>query len=66
MAAIDTALEHIAEGSLASPVWRTNLPYRRHVLWRFPFLIFFTVSDEAVDARAFSHAKRRPGYWTDR
>jgi hypothetical protein len=45
---------------------RSGLPYRRHVVWRFPFLIFFTVSDEAVDVFAFAHAKRRPGYWTER
>jgi plasmid stabilization system protein ParE len=63
LAAIDAALDRIAENPLASPLWRTGLPFRRHVVWRFPFLIFFTVSDDSVDVLAFAHAKRRPGYW---
>ena len=66
LAAVDAALERIAENPLASAVWQPGLPYRRHLVWRFPFLIFFTVSDETVDVLAVAHAKRRPGYWMKR
>ena len=66
LAAIDAALERIAENPLAAPMWQAGLPYRRHLVWRFPFLVFFTVSDEAVEVLAVAHAKRRPGYWRNR
>ena len=66
IAAIDEALERIAEAPLAFAIWQEGMPFRRSVVWRFPFLIFFTASDEAVDVFAVAHAKRRPGYWMDR
>lgn len=66
VSAIDVALERIAENPLAFPAWREDLPFRKYVVWRFPFLVFFTVSGEAVDVFAVAHAKRRPGYWMDR
>ena len=66
IAVIDGALERIAESPLAFPRWRDGLPYRRLVVWRFPFLIFFTVSAESVDVLAVAHAKRSPGYWVGR
>lgn len=66
MAAIDKALEDIAESPLAAPMWKRSFPYRRHVVQHFPFLVFFTISEEAVDVCAFAHAKRRPGYWSGR
>lgn len=66
VAAVDAALEQIAANPPACPVWQEGLPYRRHVVWRFPFLIFFTVSEEAVDVLAIAHAKRIPGYWMER
>lgn len=66
MAAIDSALEQIAENPLAWAIWRDGLPYRRYVVRRFPFLVFFEVLDAAVQVYAVAHAKRRPGYWTER
>jgi len=66
VAAIDLALERIGERPLSFPVWRSGLPFRQQVVWRFPFLIFFTVTTEDIDVSAVAHVKRRPGYWVDR
>ncbi len=32
----------------------------------FPYLVFFYVRAETAVVLAVAHAKRRPGYWTDR
>lgn len=66
LAAIDEALERTRAGPESFPIWRRGHPFRRHVLRRFPFVIFFTASEAQVDVVAFAHAKRRPGYWNDR
>jgi hypothetical protein len=40
---------------------------RRAVLPRsFPFVVFFYVREGVAIVLALAHAKRRPGYWTDR
>jgi len=36
------------------------------VLRRFPYTIFFTVTELSVEVTAIAHAKRRPGYWISR
>ena len=66
VAAIDLALERIGERPLSFPVWRSGQPFRKQVVWRFPFLIFFTVTTKNIDVFAVAHAKRSPGYWIDR
>lgn len=66
LAAIDEAFERIVEGPLAWPVWQPGRPYRRYVVRRFPFVVFFTASADAITVMAVAHAKRRPGYWLDR
>ena len=66
VAEIDEALEQIAEAPMNFPTWREARPFRRLVVRRFPYLVFFTVSDDVIQILAFAHAKRRPGYWKDR
>ena len=39
---------------------------RRILLDRFPFSIYYRVTDEAVVIVAVAHAKRRPRYWSGR
>jgi plasmid stabilization system protein ParE len=65
VAAVDEALERIAETPLASPMWREGIPHRSHPVRRFPYVVFFVVDDSAVEVVA-AHAKRRPGYWRGR
>lgn len=64
--AVDRALGGIIEAPQTSPPWRRGYPYRRHVLRRFPYTIFFTVTEVSVEVTAIAHAKRRPGYWISR
>ncbi len=66
VAAIDVALENIGERPLSFPVWRMEMPFRRHVVGRFPFVNFFTMTNEGLEVFAVAHAKRRPGYWLER
>jgi hypothetical protein len=47
-------------------MWRSDRPYRRRLLTRFPYVVFYEVVDDAVEVIAVAHAKRRPGYWLHR
>ena len=45
------------------PVWQSNRRFRRGIVSRFPYALFFhIVGDEAVVV-AVAHTSRRPGYW---
>ena len=45
------------------PVWLSNRRFRRALVARFPYALFFhIVGDEAVVV-AVAHTSRRPGYW---
>ena len=66
VAVVDRAFESILENPEACPVWRTDRPYRRRFLKRFPYVVFFSIEAEAIEIVAVAHAKRRPGYWLDR
>ena len=66
LVSIDEALERIGDGPLAFPIWKPDSAYRRCVVERFPFVVFFTASPTAILVLAVAHAKRRPGYWLDR
>lgn len=40
--------------------------YRRRLVKRFPYLVFYRETDEDIRIIAVAHAKRKPGYWMDR
>ena len=64
--AVDREFERIRAEPLGFPRWREGRPYRKCVLRRFPYVIFFSLAETAVDVLAVAHAKRRPGYWMGR
>ena len=64
--AIDEAIYAIAEGPLRYSMWRPESTYRKFVVRRFPYLVFYRVRADYVEIMAFAHARRRPGYWADR
>lgn len=66
IAVVDRAFESILESPEACPVWRTDRPYRKHFLRRFPYVVFLGIDAATVEIIAVAHAKRRPGYWLDR
>lgn len=39
---------------------------RRQPLRRFPFALIYAVEESEIRIYAFSHRRRRPGYWLDR
>ena len=64
IAAIDRIVLDISENPERFPLWR--LSWRRAVLWRFPFVVFFEIEEDRVSVMAAAHANRRPGYWVAR
>jgi plasmid stabilization system protein ParE len=66
VAMADRAFEEIAGDPFVCGLWREDRPYRRKVLTRFPYVIFFCVDADAIVVLAVAHAKRRPGYWAER
>lgn len=63
---IDRALENLAEGAHRASAWRAGRPYRKVLVHRFPYVVFFTYDDEQVHILAIAHRKRQPGYWLKR
>lgn len=51
---------------LETPLWREDRPYRKKVLRRFPYAVFFHLEGDVVVVDAFAHVRRRPGFWTER
>lgn len=63
---VDRTFEAIAAAPLSCPLWRDDRPYRRSVLSRFPFVVFYRLEGERVVVLAVAHARRKHGYWMDR
>jgi plasmid stabilization system protein ParE len=63
---VDRAFDEIQDAPLSYALWRADRPYRRKVLTRFPYVVFFRTEGDAVEVIAVAHAKRRPGFWLDR
>jgi len=61
---LDAALEKIAEAPLSFPPHLHES--RRYLLRRFPFGVVFRVKGVIIQIVAVAHAKRRPGYWSER
>lgn len=59
-AEVKAALHRIEEFPEA---WPRALGYRRCIIKRFPYCIFYEVESEHIVVVAVSHHKRRPGYW---
>ena len=66
IATVDRAFDDIRDASLSHPLWRTDRPYRRKPLTRFPYVVFFKAEGDAIEVIAVAHAKRRPGFWLER
>jgi plasmid stabilization system protein ParE len=39
---------------------------RRYLLWRFPYSVIYREFEAVIEVVAVMHAKREPGYWTER
>ena len=63
---VDRVLGLLADAPGRYPVWRPGRPYRRALLRRFPYVIFFVDEPDHVLVLAIAHQKRKPGYWLRR
>ena len=63
---VDGAFARIREAPERWPLWRPDRPYRHHRIHRFPFVVFYRVTDAFVRVAAVAHTSRRPGYWQTR
>ena len=63
---VDLALREIGRTPGRYPAWSENRRYRRLVIDRFPYLVFFHVPGHGPEVVAIAHARRSPGYWLRR
>lgn len=63
--AIEQAVARIAEHPPIGAVYK-NTSFRQYVLRRFPYVIYYLETEEALWIVAVAHGKRRPGYWRRR
>ncbi len=66
MAAVEATVERIVEAPTTFPVWERDLRFRRAVLQRFPYLVFYRETGDAIEIIAVAHGARDPGYWVKR
>lgn len=66
VALVDRDLEAILERPLAHTLWRPDRQYRKRVMKRFPYVVFFRVDSEEIIVVSIAHTRRKPGYWLDR
>lgn len=66
VASVDGAFEEILAAPLSCGAWLPDRPYRKKLVRRFPYVIFFTAEGDAVVVVAIAHTRRRPGYWVSR
>jgi len=64
LAELDIAIEKVAVSPLARPKYVAGT--RRCLFRRFPFSLIYRLSDDLIEIVAVAHARRRPGYWTER
>ncbi len=48
------------------PLWLENDRYRRVVLRRFPYALFYELRADTIEFVAVAHVRREPGYWLRR
>lgn len=67
VAEVDEAAAEIAERPEAWPRWRPDRPYRKRLLQRFPYVVFYvTKGTQELEIVALAHQSRKPGYWLER
>ena len=64
--AVDRVLRTIGERPLRYPLWQPDLSYRRVVVPRFPYLVFYHLTPQGPEVVAVAHSRREPGYWLKR
>lgn len=63
---VEAAMAEAATTPQRWPAWELDGRYRRVVLRRFPYLLFYEVRSNSIEFVAVAHARREPGYWVVR
>ena len=66
LAAVERAFSLIAENPERFPVWKQGHAFRRCLLKRFPYMVFYEIEEDRVVVWAVAHVRRKPGYWVSR
>ncbi len=66
LATVDAALRSIGEAPEQVAAWSENARFRRLVLRRFPYVVFFHMRAQGPEIVAIAHCSRAPGYWAAR
>jgi toxin ParE1/3/4 len=63
---VDEALQQIGNSPSVFPRWEHDQRFRKFVLQRFPYIVFYREFDDRVEVIAVAHGAREPGYWRNR
>jgi toxin ParE1/3/4 len=63
---VDEALLAIEQSPSAFPRWEQDTRFRKCVLQRFPYLLFYRELDDRIQVVAIARGAREPGYWRRR
>jgi plasmid stabilization system protein ParE len=63
---VDEALQLIGETPAGCPKWDVDQRFRRAVVQRFPYLVFYRDLADRIEVVAVAHGAREPGYWLKR
>ena len=65
VAEVEQAVQRIAQTPQAFPL-HGSAGYRKCILRRFPYTLFFLELPDRIWIAAVAHQRRRPGYWSHR
>lgn len=63
---VDAALQEIQESPAKFPRWEHDARFRKFVMQRFPYIVFYRELADRIDVIAIAHGAREPGYWLKR
>jgi len=63
---VDQALQEIQTSPSAFPRWEHDTRFRKFVMQRFPYIVFYRELADRIDVIAIAHGARKPGYWLKR
>lgn len=66
LGAVHAGLTRMAGSPEQFPIWMNNRRFRRALVDRFPYALFFHLVEEVPVVVAVAHTSRRPGYWLAR
>jgi len=63
---LDEVLQLVAETPSGYPKWEADPRFRRAVVQKFPYLVFYRDRADRIEVVAVAHGAREPGYWLKR